>query len=350
MNDYVLKLKLKSPIITPLDADTLFGHICWAFRYLKGNRFIENFLNEFEEKPKFLISDGFPEDCLPNPVLPNTGFSEMLEMLKDERISALFGFNKNSKKDNFLKLSEEFKIFRKLSLIPKNIFLKTAIGLNEKNLFIEMTKYINEKKKNGEATYSFSCNAVEVMHNAINRLNSSVSGPGQLFSQDEIFYSKDMNKDMQFEIYFKIFNTEIIKNLKEAFDFICINGYGKDKSTGKGLFEIVEDFKKTEIFSNNNGDYFMSLSPFVPDENFEPLFYNIKTKFGKVFNDTGEFKGSFNPFKKPLVMLGTGSIFRTKKKEPKIKEFIQGNLLSNLSNNLKIKHYAFSYPIKINIV
>ena len=93
----------------------------------------------------------------------------------------------------------------------------------------------------------------------------------------------------------------------------------------------------------------MSLSPFVPDENFEPLFYNVKTKFGKVFNDTGEFEDNFNPFKKPLVMLGIGSIFRLKKKDPKKNEFIEGNLLSKISSNFKIKHYAFSYPIKINI-
>ena len=39
MANYKLYLKPLSPFQTPLHSDTIFGHICWAIRYLYGEKY-----------------------------------------------------------------------------------------------------------------------------------------------------------------------------------------------------------------------------------------------------------------------------------------------------------------------
>ena len=340
MDDFILKIKLISPLITPLDADTIFGHICWSLRYIKGNKFVESFLKEFESSPKFLVSNGFPENFISVPVLPEIDYDDMLKMLEDKKVIDLFNLKGGKNKNNILTLAEKVKYFKKTEILPLEVFLKIADNLNEKSLFLEMALFETNKIKLDETVFSFKSEVMEVMHNSINRMNTSVSDSGRLYSQNETFY----NSEMIFDIFFKIFDSEYIPVINEAMEFICINGYGKDKSVGKGSFKIEKALEKTEIF-NRPGDFFMSLSPFIPDSKCTPVFYKIKTKFGKVFNDTGEYGKNFNPFKKPAVMLDSGSIFKAEKDDS-----VCGSIISDISTYEKVKQYALSYPIKINIV
>ena len=48
MNLYKLIYEIKSPVITPFQADTIFGHLCWAIRYIKGEEKLVKFLENFE--------------------------------------------------------------------------------------------------------------------------------------------------------------------------------------------------------------------------------------------------------------------------------------------------------------
>ena len=64
-SEYTIELKLSAPLITPFQSDTIFGHICWAVRFLKWGE--EDKLNDFltqyetEDSPPLLISNGFPK-------------------------------------------------------------------------------------------------------------------------------------------------------------------------------------------------------------------------------------------------------------------------------------------------
>ncbi|MGB9626624.1 MAG: hypothetical protein ACPMAQ_17350 [Phycisphaerae bacterium] len=46
MNTYRLTLTLRSPLGTPLSADTLWGHVCWGIVYHEGPAALQQFLAE----------------------------------------------------------------------------------------------------------------------------------------------------------------------------------------------------------------------------------------------------------------------------------------------------------------
>jgi CRISPR-associated protein Csm4 len=63
---YRLTIRLKSPIGTPWQADTIIGHLAWMERFKEGESGVKAFLSPFlKGEPPFVLSDGFPEDLLP---------------------------------------------------------------------------------------------------------------------------------------------------------------------------------------------------------------------------------------------------------------------------------------------
>ena len=70
-------MKFTSPVVTRLQSDTIFGHICWAISFInwgKENK-LTNFLSAYENEgpPPLLVSNGFPKGFLPKPLtLPIT--------------------------------------------------------------------------------------------------------------------------------------------------------------------------------------------------------------------------------------------------------------------------------------
>ncbi len=51
MNTYLAKLTPSSPIITPLHSGILFGHLCWAYRYLYGDAKLTQWLASLQQQP-----------------------------------------------------------------------------------------------------------------------------------------------------------------------------------------------------------------------------------------------------------------------------------------------------------
>jgi len=339
MSYYKLKIKFNSSFITPLESDTLFGHICWAFRFLKGKEFLEKFLSEFEEEPKFLISDGFISETLPRPVLKELNYDEYLKVLEDKKIRELFEISDNfSKKSMVLKVISEAKKIKNTKLIPKNIFIKLQNNFNFQNVLLELLKNKDEKKEGNFIS-------AEVVHNSIDRTSGSVL-KGFLYTQVENYYSQNTT----FDIYFNIFDKNYIDLISQAFEYIEISGYGKDKSTGKGHISIIEPLKMINDFDEFKGDYVVSLSSFIMSGAGKKnmVFYDLKTKFGKVYlNIDEESSGNFNPFKKPLLMFDTGSVIDVS--GLKNEELIFGELIKDINKDMRVRHYSFCFPIRINI-
>ena len=50
--NYTIEICLKSPIVTSFQSDTIFGHICWAIRFLCENK-LRKFLETYDK-------DGIP--------------------------------------------------------------------------------------------------------------------------------------------------------------------------------------------------------------------------------------------------------------------------------------------------
>lgn len=68
MEFFKIKICLTSSLLTPFHSDILWGHICWALRYISD---LQEFLDAYSsDEPPLLISNAFPEGYLPYPVLP----------------------------------------------------------------------------------------------------------------------------------------------------------------------------------------------------------------------------------------------------------------------------------------
>ena len=82
MRNYKINIRLKSSIITPFHSDTLWGHICWALRYTQGEKELLDFLECYDSgEPPLVISNAFPKNYLPFPVLGPIGKEKQKELI-----------------------------------------------------------------------------------------------------------------------------------------------------------------------------------------------------------------------------------------------------------------------------
>lgn len=343
MNDYRLRLKLLSPMSTNLWSDVLFGHICWALRFLKGKKFLEEeFLPQFDNHPPFLISDGFVSDTIVKPILPQMNDEELKKLIF--KLKELFPGSQPlsedsiTKKNYLLGLSKIKGLRKKVKSIPIEIFFSLQNECNEAKL-IELLL-----KKGYEPDYS-NGKSIEVTHNTINRIKSSVLDEGGLFTTTLMFYKPGTT----FDIYVKVFNESYLQYLQDSFEYICKTGFGKDKSIGKGWFEIASPLEKFNGFGFSQGEWVVSLSSFALNIEVENIYYNLKTKFGRVYMKLDDTNSSdFTPFKKPVIMLESGSIVKPKVEHNK-KEILLGGMLSGIHKDSRVKHYCYGFPVRINL-
>ncbi|MBI2412901.1 MAG: hypothetical protein HYV24_06805 [Deltaproteobacteria bacterium] len=325
--DFTVEVALRSSVVTPFQSDTIFGHICWAIEHLGMNGGVEAFLQLYDNTPPLLVSAGFPKGFVPRPVLRPGTRKELKEILDGgESRAANAHLIKTIKKRELISRDSFAGLMQNAPLTPSKLLV--ALKKDEDNI----------KKRLIENTQ-----LSHVQHNSINRLGR-ISDTG-LYTQEETFFKGDAGK---FEIYIKT-NFFSLENIRDIFAFIGENGYGRDKSTGKGHFKvegilegILRDAVLPEVSAPNA---FMTLSSYVPGADDPTIgYYNLIHKFGKLGGDFAG--GSKIPFKKPLVMLAPGSVFFD---EGFDKERFYGSLLSAVHGDDGIRHYAYAFPIGIRI-
>ncbi|MDN3515854.1 MAG: hypothetical protein NG747_15875 [Candidatus Brocadia sp.] len=325
MAKYKLIITPCAPFQTPLHSDTLFGHICWALRYLKGENEFLKFLKTFDDKnAPLILSSGFPKGFLPMPVLRPLSIVEENELWE--------AYKKGGQ--TRLDFTMEMKIFKKLSYIEI-----TAIEMLKNNLSYY---HLYTKHLYGEILLEkkdiLKTEQVEVWHNSKNRLTDRVS-EGKLFAKEDTFYKDDMELCVYVEdTYFGM------NGVSEIFDFISRSGYGADKSVGRGSFNytLVEGW---ELPESDNPNGFMTLSHYHPKHgDFHDGFYDISTKFGKI---GGHWAAGIDggPFKMPVLMLNPGAIFITNNQKS-----FYGGLIPNVHKQKDVVHYGIALPLKVRVV
>lgn len=291
MKTYKINLKTYSGILTPFQADTIFGHLCWVVAHKEGDKELEKFLEPFRKgTPPFIISDGFPDTLLPKP------------------LSGEFNFGK----------PEEKKEWRKIDFLIFDDF--NSVRLGEKF-----------KPQSGENFVTISITP----HNTINRLTNTTLAEGGVYSLRE-------TNIPNITIYLMATSDDWKNRVVGLFNELSKTGYGRKKSIGKGQFSVLEEsefnFPRME---KANG--FVTLSNFCPAEN-DPTegLYKTFVKYGKLGEEL-TFCG--NPFKRPLVMIRTGSIFRTVGQP---KEYY-GQLIQEGIAPAKpdVVQYAYAFPVPI---
>lgn len=320
MKTYKIVFQPKSSAVTSFQADTLWGSFCWALRYLKGEKKLENLIELYQnQKPPLIISDGIPEGYLPRPILKPVSYGKAKELAEK-----YFGETKKALVQGLTTIKEK----RKQRYLPIEIFDELKQGFSEERLLDKLLG-LKETLPNIKSTLVF--------RNTINRLTGTVLTEGGLHPDEEVFYGEGI----KINIFVKT-NLFNLQQLKDIFEFIALSGFGRSASSGKGALELIDCREETVSFSVSDVNAFMSLSSFVPNDS-DPIqgYYQLITKWGKL---GGDYAKSEIPFKKPLIMFSAGSVFF----DTPIREYY-GRLIEGIHYNLKIKHYGFVFPIGVRV-
>lgn len=289
MNTYKLTLKLKSSLVTPLQADTIWGHICWGIKYNESEKKLVDFLNQYREEPPLILSNAFPKGTFPKPLIKRKYTNDVMDLLN-------YSIIKKEKKIRYISVQN----------FPDKIFKQANL---------------------------FSASSVERLHNTINRITGTVQEEGGLYTVIEEWFEHN-----EFEIYIlATFNKDEVSKL---FNYAFRIGYGADKSTGKGMIEI-DDIIDTSL--PLNGSKLMALANFTIPKGMKlnNFYADVMIKYGKLGGDYVLYK---NPFKKPIIMFKEGATF------DRIEDirFI-GEILTNVHRESNICHYAYAPLIGIEI-
>jgi CRISPR-associated protein Csm4 len=329
--DLLIRIKPRTPFLTPIWADTLWGLLAWAYRYLYGADKLGEFIPSDDAPPPLLVSDAFPGDHLPRPLLPVT-VEQVRHLLLAE------GLQDGS--PEYLQHVAAAKRWMEKTFLPREPIWEVLKG--ERSFMdllkdgiaaeIQLSSPMQKQKKDEWIA------RVARRHNVIDRWRGGARDEDGLYTHQEQHYNG------VWRIYLRTgFPPEVLRPL---FEFIGQNGFGKRASTGCGQFELCEDFETHKLFAppaDANG--FMTLaSSYVAERpsDLDGAHYSFHIRRGKIGPLWGHHEmGDF--LKRPLVLFKAGSLFRHA--EPA--RAWQGKLLRQVHRNpkLPICHYGYAFPV-----
>ena len=266
--DWRITLRLLGPLGSPMQSDTLFGHLCWQVAFDEGPQGVARFLEPFAAgSPPFVFSDAFPAGLLPRPLLPRK--------VESARSREQYAAGKRREKAPWL---------------TEQGFLNLVAGRDDPSEPLA-DPWIK----------------VKTPHAAINRL---IDTTGDRDDQAGQFYHTEawaLPDDSRVQVYLRAIPEaqplalDLLKRLSRT-------GFGRDKSTGYGHFAVESCAPCTAFGTDGGADAFVSLSTFMPAAD-DPTDgrWRLRIKRGYL----GEHAGAGNPFKRPLVQLLPGAVFRT---------------------------------------
>lgn len=276
MNHFRATLSLAGPVggADPWQADTVFGHLCWALRYAEGENALRDFLAAYQQaeasqsEPPLVVSNGFPGELLPKPLhLEHTPLSDSDAPSQAENDFA----RRKQLKERRLLTPQEFESARRGHF--------AAIG---------------DKDPEGAIRHRVT------LKNQINRLTNTTGETGQLFGFEETFIP-------QVAIYCGVADDYDSARVERLFRSLEASGYGKRKAVGYGAVRQV-DWQPHQWPGVPDANAAVSLSNFVPAQR-DPTegYWRTFVKYGRLGE---EYAHSENPFKRPVVMLRAGSVLR----------------------------------------
>lgn len=286
MTLYRIVLELLSPLGTPLQSDTLFGHLCWIVVHRDGAGALQSFLEPFRRgHPPFVLSDGFPSGILPRPLLPRL---VPPEPQKEE-----------------LDLGQ---VVRKAAWLTIEQFRSLSTGGS-------LAQFISQAEDGRVQTTLPSSGwvTVQTYHATLDRRSGRTGGGesvGRLYSTIgwlPLPTEQETYKPLV-DIYARATEEGIVL-LEDLLSLLSKVGYGKDKSVGRGSFRIASIQPMPELDECPGADGFVSLSSFVPAPG-DPTEgrWRLRTKYGKLGE---EWALSELPFKRPLLQMVPGAAFYT---------------------------------------
>lgn len=311
MKLYRSTIVLRSASASLWQADTIFGHLCWHLAWRDGKKSLDNLLELSRQgSPPILLSDGFPADYLPQPILPR-------------------GSPQRPSKAERIRLQREFKHASQSEWLTLAEFNRTRQG-----------ETVTSQLREADVEQAISSRPTS--KNQIDRSTNTAGGAsGELYDFVETLLP-------EVSIYWRIEGEEWKKVVEEFLDDLKASGYGKRKSVGYGQIESFtldefDGFDETPPQANG----FISLSRFVPAPK-DPThgYWDIAVKYGKL----GEEKAvSGQPFKRPLIQLECGSCFFDEVKPDWVNRWY-GQLVGGIApQHPEVKQYGFAFLVPMRI-
>lgn len=322
MRELRVTFNVATSYVTPFQADTIFGHLCWAMKYLDGEEQLSGFLSLYsDDYAPLLVSDGFPADLddgtyyMPMPDFPRTAVAGQAQTPIDKETVAAI------------------KKAKKVSYIPESELMKNIDPFNANVL----NQYCLDRAKSSRHSVDENIKEKQssVTHNVLDRLtNKSVN----LYVIDEKYPQKG------FHFLIRIDESVIsIDSVVEYMNYIAISGYGSDSSIGKGALKNVK-VTDSEVQHIPNADWFINLSSaYVPKPGqLNEGFYTTHVKRGKVGADyVHEVK---SVWKRPVLMIKAGAILKGNSAG------LYGRLVKNVHyEKPEIVQYGYAYPLGVNV-
>ena len=299
---YRYKITPKSPLMTPLMSDTLFGHFCWAIRYTEGRDYLCDFLKLYEMgKPApMLFSSAFISSYLPRPALPSPPREKIREFIRTH-------------------FCDEFEGLQAIKKWNKQRFISTDQWEKLKDNYSTLSLYeilCAEKMPQKEKEKKDTETEVD-MGNVISRISGTVE-EGGLFVREKTWYRNGLTLDL----YVETDNEEMWKKADWFLaQYLPQNGFGADKSIGMGHLSIRcdEGFDESKYHvEDSNACMTLSTASFERMGNCDAS-YRLQVKFGRLGE---ELATAGSPFKKPILMYEPGAVFhhvKTLKDKPLLK-------------------------------
>lgn len=315
------RLRPRSATLSPWQADTLFGHLCWLIRYDDGEAALYAFLDEYlQGQPPMLFSNGFPGDWLPRPLGPAPAVEQGTKSAQVRAMQAA----KADKNVRWLHL-DEFNAYRRgqgqpLDARPKLLHERTELK-NQINRLTGGTTPLEEREGAG----------------------------GNLYAVNEITFADRSGLSpvgLDVSIYVRARDEEQAERARELLQRLARSGYGAKKSAGYGHFTLAAWKPFTGLAApppDANG--FISLSNWTPAPG-DPTrgFYATLVKYGKLGEGLAAAESSF---KFPLIMFRAGSSFYSD--APPRNWY--GRLVENIAPAApSVVQYAFAFavPARLN--
>lgn len=300
MNTYKARIKVHGRLLTPLRADTIFGHVAWGIARHEGAAALEEFLSAFEEKPTLVLSSAFPAGCLPMP-----------QLCKD--LSRPSDVNSYS----------TIKKSKRLRHVPASCF-SSGKAMTRASL--------------AEAASSllYSEHVEQALHNTVDRLRGGTLDEVGLFQTRETWLSRrdphdDTLKPALLDIY--ILSVMDIERVSIILGWAFEAGFGAKSSSGAGSVELL-GIEESSLPSKGNRA--MALAPFVPENpvEVEDLRADIFVRHGMLGQELGAY---MNPFKKPILFFDEGATFIPSQE----RSFI-GTMVRNVHKDPRICQHGYA--------
>lgn len=279
------RLRLTTPLGTPLSSGTLFGHLVWALRARQGAEAAQHLIDRLDVEP-FALSDGLPAGFLPRPVLPPDA---------PAREAPPARLTEQARRE-----LEAAKERRRVRLLPRAEWIGLRVGMTERRVDERLRARSDTERQQAQRT-----TARRITHNTIDRRSGHTPEEGGLWFVDDTWHA---GAAAEIDLYIRAAMPEPL--VCELLRDVGAEGYGRDAALGRGRFRLEGTEPAPELDDappSGGGRRWLSLSSGTISANMQGAHYRRFVHYGKVAKAALADAGS--PWKKPLLLALPGMTF-----------------------------------------